>query len=89
MRAPLRVLSQTHVQAYSEPFFGDYLSPAALDRALELAETAVRLDPRLPQAHAQLGHILPTSASTMPPSPNSSAPSRSTPISSTIDTPMS
>src|SRR5258707_403947 len=48
------VLSQTHVYAYYEPFDGDYLSPAALDRALELAETAVTLDPRLPQAHAQL-----------------------------------
>jgi adenylate cyclase len=52
------MLSQTHHYAYSEPSDGDYLSPAALDRALELAETAVRLDPRLPQAHAQLGMVL-------------------------------
>src|SRR5262249_10865154 len=37
---------------------GDYLSPAALDRALELAEAAVRLDARLPQARAQLGDVL-------------------------------
>jgi adenylate cyclase len=51
-------LSQTHLLAYSEPFFRDYLNPAALDRALELAETALRLDPRLPQAHAQLGRVL-------------------------------
>jgi len=52
------MLSWTHLHAYFEPFDGDYLSPAALDRALELAETAVHLDARLPQAHAQLGHVL-------------------------------
>jgi adenylate cyclase len=51
-------LSDTHVYAYIEPYDGDYLSPAALDHALELAETAARLDPRLPQARAQLGMIL-------------------------------
>jgi adenylate cyclase len=51
-------LSGTHLVAYIEPYDGDYLSPAALDRALELAETAVRLDARLPQARAQLGMIL-------------------------------
>jgi adenylate cyclase len=52
------VLSWTHFHAYFEPFDGDYLSPAALDRALELAETAVHLDARLPQARAQLGYVL-------------------------------
>src|SRR6266481_6297586 len=52
------VLSWTHCHAYFEPFDGDYLSPAALDRALELAETAVHLDAHLPQARAQLGHVL-------------------------------
>src|SRR5262245_20139488 len=52
------MLSWTHLHAYFEPFDGDYLSPAALDRALELAETAVHLDARLPQARAQLGHVL-------------------------------
>jgi adenylate cyclase len=52
------VLSATHVRAYLEPLDGDYLSPAALDRALELAETAVRLDDHLPQARAQLGDVL-------------------------------
>src|SRR5215468_470433 len=51
-------LSHTHFFAYVEPFDGDYLSPAALDRAFELAQTAVHLDPRLPQARAQLGHVL-------------------------------
>ena len=52
------MLSWTHQHAYTDPFDSDYLSPAALDRALELAETAVHLDPRLPQAHAQLGNVL-------------------------------
>jgi adenylate cyclase len=52
------VLSRTHLHAYMEPFDGDYLSPAALDRALEMAETAVHLDDRLPQARAQLGDVL-------------------------------
>jgi tetratricopeptide (TPR) repeat protein len=51
-------LSWTYIHSYVEPFDGDYLSPAALDRGLELAETAVRLDPCLPQAHAQLGWVL-------------------------------
>jgi adenylate cyclase len=53
------MLSWTHLRAYYEPFDGDYLSRAALDRALELAEMAVHLDARLPQARAQLGHVLP------------------------------
>jgi adenylate cyclase len=52
------MLSWTHLRAYYEPFDSDYLGPAALDRAFELAETAVRLDARLPQARAQLGYVL-------------------------------
>jgi adenylate cyclase len=51
-------LSQTHFFAYVEPFDGDYLSAAALDRTLELAEKAVHLDARLPQARVQLGNVL-------------------------------
>ncbi len=51
-------LSQTHIFAYVEPYDGDYLSAAALDRTLELAEKAVHLDPLLPQARAQLGIVL-------------------------------
>ena len=51
-------LARTHLYAYIEPLDGDYLSPAALDRALELAQTAVDLDDRLPEARAQLGHVL-------------------------------
>jgi adenylate cyclase len=52
------MLCRTHVLTYTEPYDGDYLSPAALDRALELAETAVDLDARLPQARAELGNVL-------------------------------
>jgi adenylate cyclase len=52
------MLSRTHIHAYVEPLDGDYANPAALDRALKLVETAVRLDPRLPQARAQLGEVL-------------------------------
>src|SRR5262249_18639266 len=52
------MLSFTDSRAYIEPYDGDYLSPATLDRALELAKTAVRLDSRLPQAHAELGYVL-------------------------------
>jgi tetratricopeptide (TPR) repeat protein len=52
------MLSRTHFVSYVVPFDGDYLSPPALDRALELAQTAVHLDPRLPQARAALGNVL-------------------------------
>jgi adenylate cyclase len=52
------MLSRTYLHAYMEPFDGDYLRPAALDRALEFAETAVHLDDHLPQARAQLGDVL-------------------------------
>src|SRR5215468_2728183 len=52
------IVSRTYTAAYVEPFDGDYLSPAALNRAVEFAEVAVRLDPRLPQARAQLGYVL-------------------------------
>ena len=52
------MLSRTHLISYVLPFDGDYLSPPALDRAFELAQTAVHLDPRLPQARAELGNVL-------------------------------
>jgi adenylate cyclase len=52
------MLSWTYVHAWAHPFDNDYLSPAVFDRAVELAETAVHLDPLLPQARAQLGQVL-------------------------------
>src|SRR5260370_32634197 len=51
-------LSLTSVHTYVEPRDKDYLNPAGLDRAHELAIKAVRLDESLPQAHAQLGWAL-------------------------------
>src|SRR5262249_53241746 len=57
-RAPA-MLSWTHFYAYIDPYVGDYLSPAALDHAVELAGMAVHFDPSLPQARAQLGYVLP------------------------------
>ena len=52
------MLSQTHLVAWLFRLDEDYLSPAALERAHRLAWKAVQLDPNLPIAHAQLGHIL-------------------------------
>ena len=51
-------LAFTHVGAFNIALDGDYLNPAALERAYQLACKAVQLDPNLPQAHAQLGHVL-------------------------------
>jgi adenylate cyclase len=51
-------LAWTHVAAWNVPLDGDYLNPTALERAYQLACKAVQLDPNLPQAHAQLGHVL-------------------------------
>src|SRR5262249_50730524 len=52
------VLSWTYLNTYIVPFDGDYLSPAALDRPLDWRGQAVRLAAHLPQARAQLGHVL-------------------------------
>jgi adenylate cyclase len=51
-------LSWTYFQAWINSLDDDHLNPAALDRAYHLACKAVQLDPNLPQAHAQLGHVL-------------------------------
>jgi adenylate cyclase len=52
------MLAATYRHAYFERSDGDYLNPAALDRAFEWAQMAVRLDARLPQARAALGDVL-------------------------------
>ena len=54
-----------------QPLDADYLKPAALDRAHQLARKAVQLDPNLPDAHAALGHVLVAGASTKRRSPRS------------------
>jgi adenylate cyclase len=52
------VLSWTYVHTYLEPRDQDYLNPAGLDRAHDLASKAVTLDASLPHARAQLGWAL-------------------------------
>jgi adenylate cyclase len=52
------MLSWTYFHAYIEPMDDAFANPATLDHGFELAETAVHLDARLPQAQAQLGWAL-------------------------------
>jgi adenylate cyclase len=54
----LGMLSCTYVMAWNQPLDGDFRRPAALERAHELAQRAVQLDPYLPQARAYLGLTL-------------------------------
>jgi adenylate cyclase len=51
-------LSWTHLTAWLNSLDSDYLNPAALDRAYQLARKAVQLDPNLPQARAHLAQVL-------------------------------
>jgi adenylate cyclase len=51
-------LSTTHLIAWINRLDGDHLKPAALDRAYQLANRAVQLNPNLPHAHASLGAVL-------------------------------
>jgi adenylate cyclase len=51
-------LSWTYFSAWVEPLDGDYLKPATLDRAHQLARKAFQLDPNLPEAHSRLGMVL-------------------------------
>lgn len=52
------LLADTHVASWIHPLDGDLLKPSALDLAHELALKAVHLDPNLPIAHSNLGHVL-------------------------------
>jgi adenylate cyclase len=51
-------LSTTYVIAWRNRLDADHLNPAALDRAHQLANRAVQLNPNLPHAHASLGTVL-------------------------------
>jgi adenylate cyclase len=51
-------LSTTYVIAWRNRLDEDYLNPAALDRAHQLANRAIQLNPNLPHAHASLGAVL-------------------------------
>ena len=52
------MLSWSHVFAWIMALDADFLNPATLARAHELARRAVQLDQNLPQAHAHLGCVL-------------------------------
>jgi adenylate cyclase len=52
------VLARSYVSTYLEPIDNDYLRPAGLEHAHELARKAVGLDADLAQAHAVLGVVL-------------------------------
>ena len=51
-------LSTTYVIAWINRLDGDHLKPATLERAHQLANRAVQLNPSLPHAHASLGAVL-------------------------------
>jgi adenylate cyclase len=51
-------LSYTYSTAWVQGIDSDYLNPIALDRALQFARKAVRLDPNLPLGQSQLGTVL-------------------------------
>jgi adenylate cyclase len=53
------IFSQIDVAAWSDQVHGDFLKPAVLEQAHDLARKAVQLDRNLPQAHAALGLVLP------------------------------
>ncbi len=50
------MLASTHRVAWLNPVNDEYLSPAALERAITLARTAIELDPNLPEAYAELAY---------------------------------
>jgi adenylate cyclase len=52
------MLARTWMRTFWDPIDGDYLDPACIDRAFELARKAVQLDENLPQAHFHLGMAL-------------------------------
>ena len=52
------LLSATHLATWSNPLDDDLLDPTALERAYLCAQRAVQLDPKLPQARGQFGHVL-------------------------------
>ena len=52
------ILARTYTYTYVEPRDDEYLNPATLERADQLARIAVQLDANLPQAHTLLGAVL-------------------------------
>jgi len=52
------MLASTHRVAWLNPLNDEYLSPDTLDRAIQLARTAIELNSNLPEAYAELGYNL-------------------------------
>jgi adenylate cyclase len=50
------MLASTHRVAWLNPLNDEYLSPATLDLAINLARTAIQLNPSLSEAYAELGY---------------------------------
>lgn len=55
---PHAMLAATYIATWASPLDDDLVNPEALERAYRSAQRAVQLDPNLPQARAQLGHVL-------------------------------
>jgi adenylate cyclase len=54
----LTLLASTHRVAWLNPLNDEYLSPPALDRAIQLVRLAIEFDPQLPDAYAELGYTI-------------------------------
>jgi adenylate cyclase len=52
------LLASTHRVAWLNPLSDEYMSPPALDRAIQLARTAIELNPNLPEAYAELAYTI-------------------------------
>jgi len=52
------LLASTHRVAWLNPLNDEYMSPPALDRAIQLARTAIELNPDLPEAYAELAYTI-------------------------------
>jgi TolB-like protein len=50
------LLASTHRVAWLNPLNDEYLSPTTLDLAIKFARTAIKLNPSLPEAYAELGY---------------------------------
>jgi adenylate cyclase len=81
------MLARTHLHAYYDPFDGDYLDPLRSITPLNWRRLRSTSTPSCHRLALSLDLSCFSNAGTTPPSPNSSAPSRLTPISSTMDTP--
>jgi adenylate cyclase len=52
------LLSSTHRVAWLNPLNDEYMSPPALDQAIQFARTAIELNPNLPEAYAELAYTI-------------------------------